>query len=314
MSIADAVIRPLYLMTEQRHDLRGLTVRDWLLRAMAGLSRTQTRAARISFESANQRPEFLSISRLPAMIDRYAAGPRRWDKRRPADKVAGRAIEVFKSVRDYLPGDPAETRAIELACGDGRVAMHLARQFRSVTGIDLSDENFADEARSSVEIRLEDAARLSADDGSADLLYSFDAFEHFTDPAAVLDEAYRVLAPGGVLYASFGPLWNSAFGPHQWGRIDVPYLHHLFRAADLDHFSDTTGRRRLTPNVNRLPLAYFRDLFSLRDHRFKRVSYVEKMNVSFVDLIDQHPSCFRTKTNEFDELCVRSIEVVLKKR
>jgi hypothetical protein len=38
------------------------------------------------------------------------------------------------------------------------------------------------------------------------------------------------------------------------------------------------------------------------------------MNVSAIDLVPEHPSCFASKVADFDELCVRSIEVVLKKR
>jgi hypothetical protein len=37
------------------------------------------------------------------------------------------------------------------------------------------------------------------------------------------------------------------------------------------------------------------------------------MNVTHLDLVREHPECFRSKVTDFDELCVRSIEVVLKK-
>lgn len=314
MSIADALIRPLYLLSEQRHDLRGMSVRRGVLWTMSRLSRYQAHRAEAAFDRAPASPAYLEIDQLKPLLARYQSNPKRWDKRKPADKAVGRAVEVLKSVRDHLPRPLGDCRFVELACGDGRVALQLSKHVRSVTGIDLSDENFSAEARQRVGIHLEDAAKLSMKDESVECLYTFDAFEHFTDPAAVLNEAYRVLAPGGVLYASFGPLWNSAFGPHQWGRIDLPYVHHLFRPADLDVFADITHRTRLTRNVNKLPLAYFRRLFSNRDRRFGRVAYAEKMNVSFVELVREYPACVRSKTDSFDELCVRSIEVILRKR
>lgn len=314
MSIADALIRPLYLLSEQRHDLRGMPLRQGVLWTMSRLSRRQAARAEEAFDLADATPPHLTIDQLKPLLARYESNPKRWDKRRPADKAVGRAVEVLKSVRDHLPRPTSDCRFVELACGDGRVALNLSKHVRSVTGIDLSDENFSSDARKHVGIHLEDAACLSMDDESVECLYTFDAFEHFSDPAKVLDEAYRVLVPGGVLYASFGPLWNSAFGPHQWGRIDLPYVHHLFRAVDLDVFADITHRTRLTRNVNKLPLAYFRRLFSHRDRRFNRLAYAEKMNVSFVDLIASYPSCFRSKTDSFDELCVRSIEVIVRKR
>jgi SAM-dependent methyltransferase len=313
MSMCQSLIHPLYLLSEQSRFLRGGRVRPVMLSVMQRLSRHDAKAARRAFEAAADGPSYLPIAQLPALIARYAKSPKRWDKRKPADKAAGRAIEVLKTVRRHLPTNLSAVQAVELACGDGRVAMHLARSLGRVTGTDLSDHFFADEARKLVPIRLEDAATLSFADASIDLLYTFDAFEHFDNPAAVLAEAHRVLKPGGVLYASFGPLWNSAFGPHQWGRIDVPYVHHLFDADALDAYADAHDRRRLTRLINRLPLAYFRNLFHARDERFNRVHYVEKLNVSSADLIIEHPSCFQAKVDSFDELCVRSIEVVIKK-
>lgn len=313
-SICQQLIRPLYVLGEQRHTLRGTSLRPLVMSLMGRLSRIDARAARRAFEMASDGPEYLNASELPAMVERFRTGPTRWDKRMPADKALGRATEVLRSVGRSLPASLRDGQAIELACGDGRVAMHLSYHLAGVTGIDLSDENFTPEVAARVPIRIEDAARLSFADNSVDLVYTFDAFEHFTDPAAVLNEVHRILKPGGVLYASFGPLWNSAFGPHQWGRIDVPYLHHLFRSEALDAYADATNRRRLTPWVNRLPLSHFRSLFAVRDRRFRRITYAEKMNVSFTRLILEYPSCFRAKVNDFDELCVRSIEVTLMKR
>ncbi len=313
-SICQHLIRPLYVLGEQHHTLRGTAIRPLVMSVMGRLSRLDARAARHAFDRADASPDYLDADALPVLVERYRQGPQRWDKRLPADKAVGRATEVLRSVERSLPVGVSQARAVELACGDGRVAMHLSHRLAGVTGIDLSDENFSPDAAKRVPIRIEDAADLSLEDNSVDLVYTFDAFEHFSDPRAVLDEVHRVLKPGGVMYASFGPLWNSAFGPHQWGRIDVPYLHHLFGADDLDAYADANARRRLTPNVNRLPLAYFRSLFSTADRHFRRIGYVEKMNVTFADLIVEHPTCFCAKVNDFDELCVRSIEVTLKKR
>jgi SAM-dependent methyltransferase len=309
MSLAQTLIRPLYQLGEHRPGLRGTPIRSAIFRAMERLSRAEADEAMRAFRAADIAAAPLSIGQLDALVARYRSDPTRWDKRKPADKVAGRAEEVRRSLSGI---DWPNATVLELACGDGRVAMHVARHAKRVVGIDLSDENFADEARGAVEIRLDDAARLGTADASVDAIYTFDAFEHFADPAAVLREARRVLKPGGLLYASFGPLWFSAFGPHQWGRIDVPYVHLLFDPADLDAWADAHGRRRLTPNVNRLPLACFRRLFRATTG-WERVHYAEKFNVSFGDLIADHADVMKRHTQRFDELIVRSIEVVLRK-
>ena len=55
-------------------------------------------------------------------------------------------------------------------------------------------------------------------------------------------------------------------------------------------------------------------LFDRYTDRFETIYRFEKFNVSFVDLIRQFPTCFRSKVDDFDELIVRSIEVLLRKR
>lgn len=63
---------------------------------------------------------------------------------------------------------------------------------------------------------LEEHSFLS--DGSVDLCGSDAVFEHCRDMESVARESFRVLKPGGVLYAGYGPLWYSGGGDHFSGR------------------------------------------------------------------------------------------------
>jgi len=54
-----------------------------------------------------------------------------------------------------------------------------------------------------VSFRLTDGTRLPVESGSIDVLYSISVLEHLPDPAAVVEEFARVLAPGGVLLLTF---------------------------------------------------------------------------------------------------------------
>jgi SAM-dependent methyltransferase len=311
MPVATALIRPLYHLGEHRPSLRGTRLRRSIFRTMESISRQEADEARHAFETATPgRP--LPIERLEAMLEAATATtkPQRWDRRRPADKARLRADEVRRSMGGTVEG----RRLIELACGDGRVAMHLADAGAHVMGVDLSDHAMVPEAAERVQLLVRDAGDLGVEAESVDGIYSFDAFEHFSDPAAILSEAYRVLKPGGTLYASFGPLWFSPFGAHQWGRIDLPYVHLLFDRVELDGFADRTGRTRLTTSCNEKPVTYFRNLFGRFDDRFERTAYLEKFNVSFAGQIKQFASTLRRHFVDFDELIVRSIEVTLRKR
>jgi SAM-dependent methyltransferase len=65
-------------------------------------------------------------------------------------------------------------------------------------------------------IENRDAARTGLSPDSYDLAVSFAAFEHFRGLPDVLAEIHRVLRPGGLLYAHFGPIWSSPDGHHLW--------------------------------------------------------------------------------------------------
>ncbi len=52
------------------------------------------------------------------------------------------------------------------------------------------------------------------EDNHFDYLFSCNAFQHIQCFDAALNEMLRVLKPGGVLYANFGPIWSSPDGSH----------------------------------------------------------------------------------------------------
>jgi SAM-dependent methyltransferase len=55
-------------------------------------------------------------------------------------------------------------------------------------------------------------------DSSVDLIASDAVYEHCRDLAGVMQESFRVLKPGGCIYASYGPLYFCAGGDHFSGR------------------------------------------------------------------------------------------------
>jgi SAM-dependent methyltransferase len=63
---------------------------------------------------------------------------------------------------------------------------------------------------------LEDHAFLP--DASIDVCASDAVFEHCTDLGAVVRESFRILKPGGTLYAGYGPMWFGPGGDHFSGR------------------------------------------------------------------------------------------------
>jgi SAM-dependent methyltransferase len=67
---------------------------------------------------------------------------------------------------------------------------------------------------------------LETTDESADFVVSKDAFEHFDDPANILEIMARLLKPGGTVMVSFGPTWLHPRGGHLFSVF--PWAHLLF--------------------------------------------------------------------------------------
>ncbi|MDE2375834.1 methyltransferase domain-containing protein [Bradyrhizobium sp.] len=94
-------------------------------------------------------------------------------------------------------------RAIDLGCGTGLAAAAFARQVDHFTGIDLSPGMIKEARATGLYAELEVADMIEGLRGKADaganLIVAADAMVYLADLGAVLSEARRVLAAGGVL-------------------------------------------------------------------------------------------------------------------
>lgn len=54
----------------------------------------------------------------------------------------------------------------------------------------------------------------------ADVVISKDAFEHFSDPAEILQIMASLLKPQGYVLAAFGPTWLHPYGGHLFSEVD----------------------------------------------------------------------------------------------
>lgn len=104
----------------------------------------------------------------------------------------------------------AGKRVLDFGCGVGRVLRQFAPESEEAEfyGCDLDqpsiawlNENFAPGFRA---FESAEEAALPQEDGFFDLIYAFSVYTHFTDNwAAWLLEHHRVLAEGGILFATF---------------------------------------------------------------------------------------------------------------
>lgn len=106
--------------------------------------------------------------------------------------AAARAALVPPAVR---PG----AVLVDLGCGGGLLAPHVAGKGYRHVGVDLTASALAHARRHGVAAVRGDVTRVPLTDGCADVVAAGEILEHVTDLPAAVREACRLLRPGGVL-------------------------------------------------------------------------------------------------------------------
>ena len=141
--------------------------------------------------------------------------------------LSGRAfLDVGASVHGYAL-EAALERGVALYEG---IDLGISRHWRSPV------VEFVNPEGSRGRLRQMNAEKLEFPDESFDCLLSISTFEHFLQPAAVLQEMYRVLRRGSVALVSFEPIWTASYGHHlhHFGEVSnlVPPWSHLFLSEE----------------------------------------------------------------------------------
>ena len=121
---------------------------------------------------------------------------------------------------------------LDYGCESGIDAVEIARRGASkVIGVDTNEHAVGMASERAEREGVGDRCFFTTDageslQGSVDVILSFDAFEHFADPLAVLKMMRRLLKPGGYVLAAFGPIWYHPLGGHAFSIF--PWAHLVF--------------------------------------------------------------------------------------
>ena len=110
------------------------------------------------------------------------------------------------------PATHPDSLLLDLACGAGLLAPHLATKGHRHVGLDLSSTALPQARDHGVTPVRGDVLRLPFADEVADVVVAGEVLEHVTEPTDLVAEACRVLRPGGTLVVdTIAATW--------WGRF-----------------------------------------------------------------------------------------------
>ncbi len=132
-----------------------------------------------------------------SLLEHETEVARRFDEVRSRFKdFVGAADLRLAAVREALGGFSGK-RVLDLGCGKGRFGRAMAAEGAKVVGVDSAAGMIA--AAEGFECIVGSAVRLPLARASFQAVVAIEVLEHVANPALALDEARRVLEPGGVI-------------------------------------------------------------------------------------------------------------------
>lgn len=157
-------------------------------------------------------------------------------------KWGQRTVECFTHKTGLTPEKIFKGKTVlDMGCGaSGKSLYYISIGAERVVGVDIV-EHYKAEAETYAkklgfedrfEFLLGDALHLPMEDGSFDVVIMNDFMEHIYDPVGALQEAMRVLKPGGRIYISLPPYYHPT-GAHMFDVIGIPWVHLFFSERTL---------------------------------------------------------------------------------
>jgi len=183
--------------------------------------------------------------RARAASDSFRSKGADWDEMRALDLPA-RVVE--DALLALVPAEPAG-RLLDIGTGTGRVLELLAPRVHQALGVDASKQmlalaraRLAGPGLGHCAVRLADMYRLPLPDAAFDTVVLQMVLHHAEDPAGVVTEATRVLAPGGRLLLI-------DLAAHQRTDLTGKLAHRWpgFSDADIDRMFTGAGLERAEP-------------------------------------------------------------------
>jgi SAM-dependent methyltransferase len=140
----------------------------------------------------------LSANETPSPLE--ATGERLIPEDAHGELVLGEHLARYVLATRLAPG----RRVLDAACGEGYGTAMIARAGAvSAVGVDVDQATVAHaRGRYGLDFQTADVTAMPFEDGTFDLVVSFETIEHVADPQRALDELARVAGPDGLVLVS----------------------------------------------------------------------------------------------------------------
>jgi len=185
----------------------------------------------------------------------------------------------YKSKLAVVMGDDFFARIagkviIDFGCGEGTDAVEIAvRGAKRVIGIDIREDLLQAARQKARGAGVQDTCLfVSSTKELADIVISVDGFEHFADPAGILQIMNSLLQPAGEALISFGPTWYHPLGGHLFSVF--PWAHLVFSEKALIRWRSTfkadgaTRFGEVAGGLNQMTIARFEKLIAISPFKF----------------------------------------------
>lgn len=242
----------------------------------------------------------LKLSKHPhdvEVVSDYGQPDDRWN----LDNALSNFEEAFPGFRDAVKGK----RVLDYGCGDGFQAVALAQAGADeVVGVEVSQARLRNAVKLAESAQCKNVEFSESFEGRFDAVISLDAIEHFVKPEENLREMAAALAPGGRIYATFGPLWLAPFGHHMHFFTPAPWINIVFSERTVYRIRSlyrTDGYTTYSPDLNQMTVKKFESLVEKCGLRFEHRRY---RTIKDLPVVSRLPLARELFVNQVDAVLV----------
>ena len=195
--------------------------------------------------------------------------------------------EIWKTLKDQ--------KVLDYGCGFGADVLECARHEVDATGFEVRQflvQGARRRAeRAGVRCSFYQTNECTDLQGTVDVILSVNCFEHYLDPAGVLEHMRQVLKSQGVVLVYFCPPWLHPYGGHSQEMTPLPWVHLIFPERTVvrvraEYYQEkATSYEEAAGGLSRMTIAKFKRVVASSPFAFRKLELLPLRNVKVLTKI-----------------------------